>query len=391
MSRSEARPETVEAPPETRRPLRVLRISTDTYPDIVGGGALHAHDMSRMQADAGHEILLLTSDHGDRSRPREEERAGYTVRRYREWTRPFGNSITPGLLRDLPRLSGEFDVVHAHSHLYFSSNVAAAVARATDTPFVLTNHGLFSQTAPEIVQRVFVPTVARFTFNSADRILCYTETDARRLEERGITAPISVIHNGIDCSMFRPRSPESGQQILFVGRLKEAKGVHWLVEAFGMLGDEFPDATLKIVGEGPLRPELEQQCRDLGIGDRVTFAGHLENDELPDVYSESAVFALPSLAEGLPRTVLEALACETPVVTSELPQLEPLVDGVGRRVPKRSPDELGEAIATLLRDETKRAEMGERGRKRVVENYSWEETVRETTGQYYRVLDESGV
>ena len=75
--------------------LSILRISTDTYPDVLGGGALHAHEMSRLQAEMGHDVTLLTSDHGDSEQPRRETRAGYAVRRYRQLARPFGNSITP--------------------------------------------------------------------------------------------------------------------------------------------------------------------------------------------------------------------------------------------------------------------------------------------------------
>lgn len=367
--------------------LRILRVSTDTYPEVLGGGALHAHEMSKRQAELGHDVTLLTSDHGDDGAPREEQRAGYTLRRYREVARPFGNSITPSMVPDIRRLAATHDVVHAHSHLYFSSNVAAAFARLGETPLVLTNHGLFSQSAPKPVQKLFMHSVARFTFNSAARVFCYTETDRDRLHEHGVSSPILVIHNGIDCDRFRPGVGETrGRQVLFVGRLKKSKGVARLVRAVGRLVDELPDVTLAIVGEGPRESYLRGLTAELGIGDRVEFRGRVPNENLPSVYAESAVFALSSDAEGLPRTVLESLACETPVVTSALPQLESLVDGVGKTVERGSIDALETSLRGLLTDRERRREFGRRGRKRVVADYSWEETVRETTAAYRDVV-----
>jgi glycosyltransferase involved in cell wall biosynthesis len=370
--------------------LRVLRIVTDAYPEVLGGGALHAHLMSKRQSEIGHQVVMVTSDHGDETRPREEHRDGYTIKRHHEWGRPFGNSITPGLVRTLVDREDEYDIVHAHSHLYFSSNVAAALARVNDVPFVITNHGLVSQTAPAWTQRLYLPTVARFTLNSADRVFCYTTTDHDRLRQRNVTAPISVINNGIDCTQFRPdRGTDRRNQLLFVGRLNESKGVDRLFDAFVGLSEDLEDVTLEIVGEGPLYECLSEERSKHGLEDRVNLAGRLPNHELPRVYNESSVFVLPSSNEGMPRTVLEALACEVPVITSALPQLEPVVDGAGFTVPRGATHALETAIRRLLRDATLREDMGTRGRKRTVEHYSWENTVRETTREYYQVIDEN--
>jgi len=368
--------------------LDILRVATDRYPDVMGGGALHVHEMSRLQASAGHEVTVLTSDHGDWTLPRRERVDGYTVHRYREVAAPFGNSITPALIRGLVSSAQSYDVVHAHSHLYFSTNLAALVAKRTETPLVVTNHGLFSQSAPWWIQRLYVPTVARFTLNAADRVLCYTETDRERLEARGIRSPISVIHNGIDCAGFTPGAGgERSERLLFVGRLKRPKGPHRVLEAFIRLRETRPDLSLAIVGDGPLRSELEERVKREGVADCVTFTGELDNEELPRLYAESAVFALPSENEGLPRTVLEALACETPVVTSDLPQLEPVVEGVGETVPADSVDALATAIDGLLNDPDRRVRLGSRGRERVLAKFSWEETVQRTTDVYYELLN----
>lgn len=367
--------------------LRILRISTDTYPEILGGGALHAHEMSSMQASMGHDVTLLTSDHGDQEKPRRETRDGYEVRRFRQVARPFGNSITPGMVPAMRRLLEDHDVVHAHSHLYFSTNMAALLARFDSTPLVITNHGLHSQTAPMAVQKAYAP-IAKATFNSADRVLCYTETDRDRLRTRGISAPVSVIHNGIDCETFVPTAGNIDRsEILFVGRLKETKGVRELLAAFIQVADAVPEATLRFVGTGPLREELEVTVREHGLTDCVTFAGRVPNEALPAVYAESAVFALPSEVEGFPRTVLEAMACGTPVVTSELPQLESVVTRVGETVPHGDVEALADALQGLLEAPDRRERLGDLARECVLKEYSWAETVRETTAVYHELVE----
>ena len=143
-----------------------------------------------------------------------------------------------------------------------------------------------------------------------------------------------------------------------------------------------------LVGDGPQRGELESFAREDGVSDRVEFLGEVPNEQIPAVVGEADVFALPSLAEGMPRTVLEALACETPVVTTDLKQLRPLVEDVGRLVPSESPGKLADALEDLLAmDAEQRARMGTRGREKILETYSWRDTVRQTTNVYRELLD----
>jgi len=223
------------------RPLNILRVATDLYDGVTGGGAIHAHAMAKRQVAWGHDVTVLTSDHGDRTRPAITDEDGYTTVRHRELARPLDNSITPSVVRSLRRRLPAANIVHAHSQLYFTTNLAAAVARLSATLLVVTNHGHISQTAPEWVQRVFIPTVGRFTFNSADRVLCYTDTDRKRLRERHVTAPIDVIENGIDCQRFRPTGADDDSYLLYVGRLTDAKGMPVLLDAFARLAERYLD------------------------------------------------------------------------------------------------------------------------------------------------------
>ncbi|MFD1571297.1 glycosyltransferase family 4 protein [Halorubrum laminariae] len=368
------------------RPLKILRVASSIYPEVVGGVGLHTHHMSRLQAEQGHEVTVLTTNNGDRSLPRRESRNGYTLIRHRELFRPLDNSIVPGIARTLRRKIVNFDIIHLHSHLYFTSNIGALLSKWADKPVVVTNHGLVSQTAPGWIQSIFNSTLGKFTFEAADVVLCYTDTDRKRLEKKNIGTDLEVIHNGIDCTRFTPNNGTSKKQILFVGRLKPGKGVDDLVQSFGELSEDYPGWELHIVGDGPLLPDLKEEAEQLGVSSSVTFHGEVPNERLPHLYQTASIFTLPSYSEGLPRTVLEAMACGTPVVTSELEQLQALVKDAGLTAPAGEPQKLASALANLVENPRMRREFGSIGRERVEENYSWEDTVRQTTEVYKELL-----
>jgi glycosyltransferase involved in cell wall biosynthesis len=360
--------------------MRILRVAQKAYPDVTGGGAYHVHAMSRDQAAMGHDVTLLTVGDG----PRREFRSGYEVRRHPSWGSVAGNDIAPGVAWYLTRHGNEYDVVHAHSHLYFSTNLAAAFRRLSETPLAITNHGLFSQNAPERVFHWYLKTVGRWTFDSADVVFCYTEVDEERLREYGVSTDVAVVPNGIDTERFTPDGeahmamPE-GPTVLFVGRLVEGKLPGDALEAFAGVLEEHPDATLVFVGEGPLGEELEEEAESLGVPESVRFLGHLEYDEMPSVYRGADVLVLPSRAEGLPRTVLEAMASGVVPVTSDLPQVREVVDGCGETATVGNVDGFVSELSRLLGDEDGQAELGTKSRERVLETYGWTSTASQTT------------
>ncbi|MFC6905797.1 glycosyltransferase family 4 protein [Halalkalicoccus tibetensis] len=373
--------------PET---LDILRLTNSLYPDKMGGIPLHTHQMSKYQANLGHNVTVATSDNGDRELPAKEERAGYTIRRYRELVRPLDNSIPPKIVPDLWNEIENYDIVHAHSHLYFSTNISSFISTIKDTPLVITNHGLFSQTAPDWIQSVFLPLVARPTLNSSDLIFSYTEKSREMLRERDIQTPVEIIHNGIDCDYFNPDVKEQNEnQILFVGRFKKGKGVDYLCDALPAIVAEYPDATVKLAGGGSLRDEFRQQCRKAGIADNVEFLGKVPNDEMPALYNESSLLVSPTLTEAaIPRVVMEAWACKTPVVMTDIPEADSdVVRKAGLEVPMESSDAIAENVIRLLDDDSLRKKLGEQGRDLVTEKYSWQETVERTTESYHDVLE----
>ena len=242
------------------------------------------------------------------------------------------------MLYDLVREQSNYDIVHAHSHLFFSTNLSAAARQMGSTPLVITNHGLKSQTAPKWFQDIYTATGARLTFMAADKILCYTETEKNELVDLGIKPEkIEVIHNGIDTDLFVPAKDPcfDNKKLLWVGRYVKGKGLDCLIDAFTILRSKYPDVTLTMVGRGPDKDRITKKIRDLHLENGIITKDFVPNSEIVSMYQNSSVFVLPSLEEGVPRTILEEMSCGIPVVCSRLPQLVDIVEVGGACACKR--------------------------------------------------------
>ncbi|WP_247729236.1 glycosyltransferase family 4 protein [Halovivax limisalsi] len=354
--------------------MKILRIAHTVHPDVTGGAAYHVHAMSRDQAAMGHDVTVLTIRH-DPSAPSVERvtgegrvagngtanddgpssASGYTLRRYDPTVSPLGNDVSVGLARHFAGADG-YDVIHAHSHLYFSTNLAALRRTLGSTPLAITNHGVFSQNAPRRYIEAYLRTLGRATLDAADVVFCYTDVDRSRLRSYGVRTPIAVVPNGIDRERFSPGGPVTeriageGDAVLFVGRLVEGKRPGLAVDAVDRLRDRRPAATLYVCGDGPLRSELDATARE--AGEAVQFLGEVPHEAMPACYRAADALVLPSRAEGVPRTVLEAQAAGVPVVATDLPQLRPVATSRDRLVGEAAPAAFAEALDAALAETT---------------------------------------
>lgn len=361
--------------------MRILRVAQRVYPDVKGGGAYHVHAMSRDQAEMGHDVTVLTV-RTEPDQPHIEERDGYTVVRYNSTVTLLGNEISTGVAQFLAD-ADEFDVVHAHSHLYFSTNLAALRRRLSDIPLAITNHGLYSQSAPKWLFDLYLRSLGRWTFNRADIVFTYTETEQQELRDVGVSSDIEVVANGIDTNRFTPDGPADERfdspAVLFVGRLIGGKRPVDSVRALAEVRETGTDATLYVAGTGPLKSEMQQVAAAEGIEEPLVFLGHVPYDEMSDIYRSADVLVLPSRDEGLPRTVLEAMAVGTPVVASALDQLESIIGSHGRTVPVGDTDALATAIADMLPPLSDGRRDDGRQKRLLPNGYDWTSTVEATT------------
>lgn len=338
----------------------------------VAGGQLVALELARAARARGHEPAFLSPSPG--AFVELAEREGFPVR-----VVGLGGALD---LRSLARLVAALraeraDVVHTHVH--FSLNVLGRVAgRLTGARVVAHMH----------IDNVFrargMGRRAQVALDNATARLCSTivavsEVTATSLVRQGYPAArVVVVPNGIavpgPAEPSRPDGvPDGVPFLLHVGRLAPVKGQRELIEALALLGRR--DAVVVLAGrdletDGAFERDLEARADELGVRDRVVFAGY--RDDVPALLAAADVFVLPSQIEGLPLTVLEAMAAARPVVATPVGGTpEAVVDGeTGELVPPGDVEALARALDGLLSDPDRARRLGESGRRRVEERFS---------------------
>ena len=202
---------------------------------------------------------------------------------------------------------------------------------------------------------------------------------------------VRIVHNGIDTGIFRrldhvEKEPNS---LVIVGKTEDKKkGVHLLLKAVQLLKDDV-DVKVKVVGKQDADDGYRRKLvQELGIGDRVTFTGHVGADKLAQLYSSAEIAVTASLYEGFGLPAAEAMACGTPVIATRAGALPEIVGehGTGILIPPADPPALAAAIKRLLADRPLRQRMGDAARKRIEESFSWEGAARKTLEVYQEVL-----
>jgi colanic acid/amylovoran biosynthesis glycosyltransferase len=205
-------------------------------------------------------------------------------------------------------------------------------------------------------------------------VACVSEFGRRQvmgLVEARYRTKVHLIRCGVDPDEFAPRPGRAGEggvlRILTVGRAEPVKAHAVLLEAVALLAERGIDAGATVVGDGSLLPALRRRAAGLGLDGRVRFAGTISQDRIRDYYAAADVFCLPSLGEGVPVVLMEAMAMELPVVASRVMGVPELVeDGVsGLLVPPARPDLLADALERLATDRGLRERMGAAGRTAV--------------------------
>jgi len=184
------------------------------------------------------------------------------------------------------------------------------------------------------------------------------------------------------------RPDEAPLRILTVGRLEREKGHSILLDAVARVRGRGLAVTLEVVGGGSARERLVAKARDLGIQDYVTFAGKAGQDTIHEHYAAADLFCLPSLGEGVPVVLMEAMAMGLPVIASRVGGVPELVDDgeSGKLVSPGDADELAVAIGNLVGDADTRRRMGVVGRERVLEGYNIERAANHLFGEFSRVI-----
>ena len=202
------------------------------------------------------------------------------------------------------------------------------------------------------------------------------------------TAPdqkFHIIPNGINTDEFIPidnNKNHSIYTILFVGRLIPRKGLALLLRAFKMLSKTNSNINLRIVGDGPLRREIEQSCEKNGISENVQVSGYIPHQKMSHVYQNADIFVLPSHAEGMSNVILEAMACGLPIISTDAGATG-LIDDNGIIVEK-SPEKIASAIESLISNNESRMLMAQKSRS-IAEQMSWKQVADQYLELYEKI------
>lgn len=272
------------------------------------------------------------------------------------------------------------DVVALHSSKV--GTIGRIAARALGLPTVFTAHGWsFTEGISPKKKRVY-RLIEKALAKQTDAIIAVSHYDEQLAQRAHITPKngLYVVHNGIEGCL--PQQTEATKNIVMVARFQAPKRQDLVVEAFNMLKNA--DLTLTLVGDGPLRPAVEQLAQDLGVDKQVHFAGD-QQDVMPYL-KQASVFVLMSNFEGLPISIIEAMAVGLPIVASQVGGVEELVhNGQNGFTIQNEATALRDALAHILHDETVRQSFGQRSRELFESAFQFKRTYTETLEIYHKV------
>ncbi|MDE3091309.1 MAG: glycosyltransferase family 4 protein [Chloroflexota bacterium] len=376
--------------------MKALHIVFFVEAPSIGGAERYLLDLTRGLAERGHRVTVACPTHLQEA----FQQCGLktipihigpklTSRNF------FQLAFLPLMLLSFVRLIGRIQEQQAIDilHVQFKKEqmIVALTARFLKVKIVWTEHGPLHDF---IARNPLLVWVYRVAASSASRIIVVSKATESNLRSVGIPARKLVkIYNGIACEPIP--SPATivveENSVAVVGRLIEEKGVIHLLRALKILNEENHDIRLFVVGDGPLREDLENYVGANGLSERVSFTGRIPQTRVREIVEKAVTLVQPSIGggEGLPYAVLEAMAIGKPIIATSnggLPEL--VVDGeTGIIVPPADPKRLAAAIIRILEDRQAAGEMGMKAKKRAETEFSLGAMIRNTEAVFLDSID----
>ena len=366
--------------------MRILMINYE-FPPIGGGGGNVTYYISRNLAERGHDVRVITS--GFRDLPEYEKLDGFEVHRVPVLRKSADVCGVHEMLTFV--LSASFyglrfvkkfrpDMVHVFFGIP-SGPVAYLLKKVYDLPYVIFLGGRdVPRPHPDppiyrLIYGVLIPAIKSIWGNARAVVACSNGLKELALKTDS-SARIHVIPDGVDLSRFHPVERDVNSEklrILTIGRLIPRKGFDCLIRSLPeVIKTTRRDFFVEIVGDGPLRAELTRLTEQLGVADKVIFAGTVPYERLDEKYKQADIFVLSSLAEGMPLVVLEAMASGLPIIASGVQGIEDLVkEGInGHLFPPGDYRSLSRHLAAVINNDAARPEMGKESAQ-IVQRYDW--------------------
>lgn len=364
------------------------------YPPHLGGVEQSLNLLARSLVADGNRVTALVANEGPRDAA--EILDGVQVHRLARSLAFASTPISLSMRGEIRRLAEKADVDVFHLHFPYPWGEVSWLSAGVDTPTVLTYHA--DVVRQKRLMTAYAPWLRR-VLDRVDRIivgapqLIESSPFLTPVAEKCRVVPFAIEYGRFertaeaDAAVARRLEGVSGPLVLFVGRLVYYKGVDVLVEAMAQV-----NATLVVIGRGPLEAELREKAVALGISDRIVWVEPVSDSELAAWYDAADVFCLPSTArsEAYGLVQLEAHYAGTPVVSTALPTGVPYVnqDGLtGLVVPPGDSPALADALNRLLADDELRQRLGRQARERALGDFSIERMVASTVAVYREAIE----
>ena len=289
----------------------------------------------------------------------------------------------------IQRKQMQFDLVHAH-FTWSAGFVGARLKEKYGVPFVVTAHGY------DIYSLPFIDNEWRnkieYVLNAADRIVTVSRSNQACIMKLNVSTPVTVIPNGFKSGLFYPRDssecrkilnlPREKKIILTVGNLEPVKGQKYLVDAFKTINSERKDAICAIVGGGRLQHALKRQIHSLGLDDIILLAGGKPHEDIPLWMNACDLFVLPSLNEGNPTVMFEALGCGKPFLGTKVGGIPEIIisNDYGHLVEPADSNDLAQKILVSLNQAWDSMKI-----RAYAERYDWDNASREIIRVYEQI------
>ncbi len=388
--------------------LKVLMLTWEFPPRIIGGIASHVYDLSCALVLQGMGVHVVTCGFPD-ALPYEVVE-GIHVHRFDSYQIPAFNFLSWVFSMNIDmanRAAGvievneeQFDLLHAHDWLV--ARAALELKNKYGTPLVSTIHSTEVGRRNGIhngYQRT-IHNVESELIHQSDRLICCSRFMAEQISHTfGVpTSKLNIIHNGVDAPKFNIKAnfrrakekyaPKGAKLILYVGRLVHEKGVHVLIGAMPEVLSKIPNVKLIIVGEGGMKESLQKEAHELGVSDKVSFAGFIDDETLRLLYKISDVAVFPSIYEPFGIVALEAMAAKLPVVVSDVGGLAEIVkhNKTGVKVYPDNSDSLSLGILKILTNQKYADTLTKNAYKAIISRNDWDSLAEKTAETYAKVL-----
>ena len=390
--------------------MKILMLTWEYPPRVVGGIARVVYDISRTLLKDGHDVTVVTYREGDT--PYFEDDKGVKVYRvdnyminpnnFIDWIMQLNFNMV-AKVNEIMKEQGEFDVIHAHDWLV--AYAAKTLKNSYNIPIVSTIHateagrnsGIHDET-----QRYINDTEWMLTYESAEVIVNsnYMKNELQRLF--GLPyEKINVIPNGVNLNLFngierdynfrRKYAMDNEKVILFMGRLVYEKGIQHLISAMPKILEGYHDAKLVICGKGGMQDELQEQVNAMGIGNKVYFAGYMNGKDVERMYKAADISVFPSTYEPFGIVALEGMLAERPIVVSDAGGLGEIVEHrvTGMKSYCGNPNSIADSILELLFNPELCDNIVKNAKIKVKENYNWQKIAQDTHFTYQKAICET--